>query len=332
MNTQQMKQIVFVVLVLLVIMSVFVGIQYQEFFVQNALWLVLLASFLFIIWKYDFLLMLKDYERAVIFRFGKVNRVGGPGWCFIWPPVESYRQVDLRTVTLDVPKQDVITKDNILLRIDAVIYISVAKDDPSVINSVVEIKDYKKATVLYVISKARDILGSMNFEEAISEVETLNTKLKEGLQEISKDWGIHCESVEIKDIDVPPIVMDAMHREKAAEQDKLARMEGAKAHMAEIDAVRTAAETLSDKAVAYYYIKALEKLGEGKSTKFIFPMELSKLASLISSRTGPSSEPQGAEVEALMKKYAPVVKGLLAAKGAEATEEKETKPKKKPKK
>jgi regulator of protease activity HflC (stomatin/prohibitin superfamily) len=325
---KEMKQIVFVAIVMLLIISVFAAIQYQGLFVKNILWLALGTLFLFVIWKYDFIIMLKDYERAVIFRFGKVSRVGGPGWCLVVPVIESYSVVDLRVITLDVPKQDVITKDNILLKIDAVIYIRVGKDPQSVINSVVKVKDYKKATVLYVIAKTRDIIGSMNFEESISKVEFLNEELRKGLEEISKEWGIKCDSVEIKDIDVPEEVMGAMHREKVAVQEKLARMERAKAHMAEIDAVRDAAEGLSDKAVAYYYIKALEELGRGKSTKFVFPMELSKLASFVTSKGG--AEAHSPEVEELFRKYAPAVKALVEGKATKPVQKRKKSAKRKP--
>jgi len=100
-----------------------------------------------------------------------------------------------------------------------------------------------------------------------------------------------------------------MHEEKAAVQRKLARMEGAQAHMAEIDAVRKAAETLSDKALAYYYIRALEKMAEGRSTKFIFPMELSRLAEAVGGRV---SGQQGPDLEQLFKKYAPAVTAVLS--------------------
>lgn len=319
-----MKQIVFIALIIVFFMAVAVAIQYQEIFVSNAVWLILLAVFLILIWRYDFLLQLEEYERAVISRFGKINRVSGPGWCLMLPPFETYKKVDLRTTTLDMPKQEVITKDLVHLSIDAVIYIKVKKDNQSVINSVIEVKDYNNATILYVIAKTRDVIGSMTFENVISNIEELNVELKKGIEEISKDWGIACESVEIKDVDVPDSVMQAMHRSKAATQDKFAREEQAKGHMAEINAVRDAAEHLNDRALAYYYIKALEKLGEGKSTKFIFPMEISALASSLSSRIS-GSQKKDSDVEALFKQYAPALMKIVNEKELEAPKGKKKK-------
>ncbi|MBN1940981.1 MAG: hypothetical protein JW772_02250, partial [Candidatus Diapherotrites archaeon] len=122
--------------------------------------------------------------------------------------------------------------------------------------------------------------------------------------------GVSIEAVKISDIKLPQKIADAMHEEKAAEQLKFARIQSAEAHKAEIEAVKNAAGQLSDKALSYYYIKALEKLGEGQSTKFIFPMELTRLAESISGSVGSKQNP--AELEALFKKYAPSVKKLLA--------------------
>ena len=149
MIVKQMKQIIFLALIFLVLVAVFVAIQYQDFFVKNLIWIAIGIVILFLIWKFDFIITLKDYERAVIFRLGKVNRVGGPGWALVFPPIESYAYVDLRTITEDVPPQTVVTKDNIELKIDAVVYLKVKKDRQSIINSVVEVANYKEASLIF---------------------------------------------------------------------------------------------------------------------------------------------------------------------------------------
>lgn len=309
MAAESIKYIVFVLLVVFIISLFFVLLSNLDFFMQNILWIGILLAFLLALWKWDFLLLLKDYERAVIMRFGKVNRVGGPGWAVLIPGIEEPTVVDLRTRTIDVPKQDVITKGNIELKIDAVVYIRVKKDKQSVINSVVEIDDYKDAIKLYVVSAIRDVVGSMELSEVLSNTNVMEEKLKHETAKIAADWGIEIVTVDFKDVDIPPTVIDAMHDEKAAVQRKLARMESAQAHMAEIEAVKTAAAGLNDKALAYYYIRALEKLGQGKSTKFIFPMELSKLAGALGEKVSGSQTP---EIENLFKKYAPAVTAILS--------------------
>ncbi|MFH1240323.1 MAG: SPFH domain-containing protein [Candidatus Diapherotrites archaeon] len=280
------KKIIFIVLVLFVLMIIAAIIVNIQMISDNLLWIGLLAVFLFIFWKFDIILLLTEYERAVIFRFGKVNRVGGPGWAFMIPFIENHKHVDLRTHTLDVPKQDVITQDSIELRVDAIIYLKVSSDPQSVINSVIEVEDFRDAVKLYVISTIRDVMGGMTLSEIIANLPKLNAALKEKLILISRNWGVDIASVEIKDVDVPKIVMDAMHEQKAAVQEKLARLQKADAHKAEIEAVKDATENLSQNAINYYYIKALEEMSKGQSTKIFFPVELSNLAASMSDRIG----------------------------------------------
>jgi len=306
MNEQHIKYIVFV-FVLFIALSIAVALVSNfDSVVANGLWILLAAIFVLVVWKGDVLLLLQDYQRAVIMRFGKVKRVGGPGWCIVLPFIEAPTIVDLRTQTIDVPKQDVITKGNIELKIDAVIYLRVDSDKQSVINSVVEVEDYRQAISLYIVSSIRNIIGGMMLSEVVSKTEGIEEQLKKEAEKISKGWGIKIVSVDIKDVDIPKTVLDAMHLEKAAEQERLARVETAKAHEYEIETVKRAAETLSDKALAYYYIRALEKLGEGKSTKFLFPMEITRLAESIAKGTK-----SGSDLEHLFEKYAPAVTSML---------------------
>jgi len=303
------KFLVFLVLFAFVITVVFVLINNFQYLIDNAFWVVPLLVILFLFAKFDFLLTLKDYERAVVFQLGKVNRVAGPGWAIVFPPLESTRVVDLRTRTIDIPKQNVVTADNVEVTIDAIIYLSVKKDNASVINSVIEVVDYVRASEQFVIGLIRDKAGALTLSELISNIEELNKSLKEDLERLAQKWGVFVEEAAIKDVKIPKTVLNAMHEQKAAVQKKLARMEGAKAHQAEIEAVKAAASELDDRALAYYYVKALEKLGEGKSTKFIFPMELTKLAKSISGKDMSQDE-----LEDLMKKYAPAIKSFLKKK------------------
>ena len=278
------KQAIFGGVIILLFILLVAIIQLQDFFLRNILWIFLGLIVLFLVWKYDYLLQLKDFERAVIFRLGKVHRVGGPGWAILLPPIETYYAVDVRTQTIDVKPQNVVTKDQVEVRVDAVIYLKVRKDNESVIKSIVEVQDYKQASQLYVVALIRDAIGTMNLSELISNVEQLNAKMEKGLSNIAHSWGVTIESAKITTMDIPAVVLSAMHDQKAAVQKKLARIEAAEAQKIEIDAVKAAAEQLNEKALAYYYVKALEKVGEGKSTKFIFPMELSRLAEAIGGR------------------------------------------------
>ncbi len=307
-----MKTVVFIALVVLVAALFFTVLINASIFVQNFLSILVIAVFLFIIWRFDFIVFLKDYERAVIFRFGKVKRVGGPGWAFLVPLIESYSLVDLRTQTIDIPTQDVITADGIEIRVDAVLYLSVDRAPQSVVNSVIEIRDYRKASILFVVSSMRDIVGGINMFDVIGKIEEINEKLKKGLEKISKDWGIHVEAVELKDVDIPETVLSAMHGQKAAVQEKLARFEGADAHKREILAVKEAARELDERALSYYYVRALEKMADGKATKIIFPVEVSRLAEAIGGKLHSGLEKKGFDLSKVQG-YDEAIKAFLKA-------------------
>ncbi len=293
--------------VILLIISVFFVTDKatQEIF------LIILAAILVITlaFKYEIILQLKEYERAVVFRFGKLYRVAGPGWAIIIPVIDKPVRTTLRTQVYDIPPQRVITKDNIKLTIDAVIYLSVNIDKESVINSVIKVEDYKRASTTLVSAKLRDVIGEFDLTDVITSIEKINKVMTETLKENAKNWGIKVHSVEISDVQIPEEIIQAMHEQKAAVQRKLAVYEFAESEKAKILAVKEAAENLPEKAVVYYYIKALEKMAEGESTKFIFPMELTSLLSKVSSEIGKKKDLSKINVpnEKNLKKYLPLL-------------------------
>ena len=310
MVTANFRYVVFAIILILVIALVGFFLSNVEAFLGYGVWIIGLIIFLLIISNFDVIITLVDYQRLVIYRFGKVNRVGGPGWTFVWPGIESYTQVDLRTKTIDVPKQEVVTKDSIELKLDAVIYLKVKKDHQSVVNSVIEVEDYVEASKLFVVASLRDVVGSMELSGVISNIESINIKVKQNLENISKHWGIEVESVEIKDVQIPETVLEAMHEEKAAVQQKLARMERALAHKAEIEAVKEAASGLDNNSLTYYYIKAMEQMSKGKGSQIYFPTEFAKLAGSFAGvnrnqnqAMNTSNSKELAEAKELLKEY-----------------------------
>lgn len=309
-ESYKIKQIVFLAVLGLLGIIVYLAFSNQETVVPLVGMAGLLVLIIFLVKQYDFLVTLKEYERVVVYRFGRVVRVGGPGWTIIIPLIESFKLVDLRTQTIDIPPQDVITNDKVVVKIDAVLYLFVRSDKQSVINSVIEVEDYKKAANSFVIATIRDVAGGLSLGELISNIGELNKRVQKELEKIAESWGVTVEAVQISQIIIPKELELAFTRQKAAEQERLIRTELAMAHQVEIEAVRKAAEQLSDKAIAYYYIRALEKLGEGKATKIIFPMELSKLASQIGSRLDKGAD--ASELEPLFKKYLPAVQAIVA--------------------
>lgn len=282
MKSNKTKNFFFTLLVIAIIAIIFIIIYFGTEIGNTILWILLGIAIIWALFKFKIILTLKDYERAVIFRFGKVNRVGGPGWTFIFPLIEKPNIVTLRVETIDIPPQNVLTKDNIQLKIDGVLFISVKDSKESVVNSVVKVEDYRKAATMYVIAVLRDIVGEFELKDVITNIEQINSKLKTSLMEVSKEWGVKVTSVELSEIKIPDDILEAMHEQKAAIQKKLAVYELAESEKAKILAVKEATDQLSEKTVIYYYLKALEKMAEGQSSKIIFPMELTNLLGKVS--------------------------------------------------
>ena len=319
------RYVVFAIILMLIVVLAGFFLSNVEAFLGYGVWIIGLIIFLLIISNFNVVITLVDYERLVIYRFGKVNRVGGPGWTFVWPGIETYTKVDLRTKTIDVPKQDVVTKDGIELKVDGVIYLKVKKDRQSVVNSIIEVENFREAARLFVVSAIRDAVGTMVLSEVISNIEIINAQIKENLEKISKDWGVDIDSVEIKDVQIPETVLSAMHEEKAAVQQKLARMEKALAHKAEIEAVKEAAKDLDDKALSYYYIRAIENMSKSKGSKVFFPAEFSKLANVFT-----SSQLEKASKGKEVGKYKKILEDYVDSAVSKAKDEptkKKTKPK-----
>jgi len=310
MNDSTKKQIFFIFLILFTLLAIYFVVD-LIFSLSGVTKLIFLIVFIIVLLigvflKFGFVLFLKEYERSVIMRFGKLNRVAGPGWAFYIPGLETHKKVDLRVQTIDIPSQTVVTKDNVAIKVDAVIYLFVKKDPVSVINSVVNVKDYMEASQLYIKSSIRKVIGNMTLSEAISNISELNKRLLVDLAKISKDWGVSIESVELKNIVIPDTVVEAMHKEKASEQEKLAIVQLAEAEKQKIATINTAASDLSEKSITYYYIKALEEISKGASTKIIFPMEFSRLAEVLAGKVAPKSGEKN-KLEGFLKKYGDVI-------------------------
>lgn len=320
MDEQKLKNIFFAALVFGVVLTGTIFFILDESIKQIILIILIIVAFIYLLFSSNTILQLKDYERAVIFRFGKVNRVGGPGWTITLPFIEKYSYVTLRTQVVDVPVQQIITKDNIKVTIDAILFLSIENNKESIVNSVVKVEDYKKAASYFVVAMLRDILGEFMLTDVISNTENINKKITEDIKSVAKEWGIKVNSVEIRDLQIPEEIVESMHKQKAAVQKKLAIFEEAESERAKINAIREATENLSDKTILYYYIKALEKVGEGQSSKIIFPMELTGLLQTISKKIDSGNLNINSREKKELTEYLPIVQGYL-----EKTEKKKRK-------
>ncbi len=162
--------------------------------------------------------ILKEYERGVKLSMGRFTGVVGPGLVVVVPFIDQVINVDLRTRTLEVPRQDVITKDNATVGVDAVIYYKVV--DPKRV--VIEVEDFQYATIKLAQTTLRNIVGDMILDDVLSKRDVINTKLRETLDESTDKWGVKAEAVEIKEIEPPSAIQEAMTKQMAAERNKRA--------------------------------------------------------------------------------------------------------------
>jgi regulator of protease activity HflC (stomatin/prohibitin superfamily) len=228
------------------------------------------------------IVLLESYERVVIQRYGKFTRVGGPGWTFIIPFIEIYNIVDMRVKTIDLVGYEAITKDNIRLYLDVVVYARIM--DPY--KAVLEVKDVNTAILTFLKSITRETVGNLTAEEVISNIAKVNELLIGERDRLKKEWGVDLISVEIQEITLPNQVQESMHNLRSAEYQRQVVEQQAFAREALINAIQRAASKLDNPSLSYMYLEALKKVADGKSTKLIFPMELTRLAESVSKHFG----------------------------------------------
>ncbi|HIK00407.1 TPA: SPFH domain-containing protein [archaeon] len=225
----------------------------------------------------------KQYERGVVFRFGKYHRLVGPGWVFIIPIIETFAKYDLRVETIDVAPQEVITKDAVKLTIDAVIYLKV--EDAVKAELVVE-EDYRKAVEEHVKSRIRNVVGNLELQDLYARITEINKQLKDETQKLTAEWGVDIITIELQRVTPPEDVVEAMKAEEVALLYKNAAVQEAESTKIRIRALEEAAGGLSNSTIAYLYLKALKDVADGKATKIIFPMELTRVAEKLASGLG----------------------------------------------
>ncbi|MBI1973270.1 hypothetical protein HYS54_00510 [Candidatus Micrarchaeota archaeon] len=289
-STEPEKRVALLFTIIAFVVLALAGLWYLDYLNATAILVVILVALVLVYTQSGkFFAQVEEFEKVVVFRFGKFVKVAGPGWVFIIPFIETMIRIDQRIHTIDVKPQDVITKDNIKVKMDAVIYLRVK--DPKM--AIIAVEDYHRAAVTFVQAHMRDIAGTMPLTDLISNIEKFNYELKKDLAEIAEQWGVLVDKVEIQTIELPPEIIAAMSERKAAEQKKLAMVEKAEARKLYIEALQKAAGQLTSPSLQYLYLQSLQKIAEGKSSKIIFPMELSRLAEGISNRLGkPYSEAQ----------------------------------------
>jgi len=224
--------------------------------------------------------VIREYERAVIFRLGKVlPGAKGPGLILVFAPIDKMVKVDLRTITLDVPPQDVITKDNVSVKVNAVVYYRVLDS----VKAVIDVENYLYATSQLAQTHLRSVLGEVELDDLLSKRETLNLRLQEILDRDTDPWGVKVSKVEVKSVDLPQEMQRAMAKQAEAEREKRAKIIHADGeYQASKTLANAAAELQKQKAaITLRYLQTLTEIGVEKNTTIVFPLPIDLLGHLI---------------------------------------------------
>ncbi len=238
---------------------------------NNTFPLSLVALVIFLIWIANSVNVLREYERGVIFRLGRLlSQPKGPGLIWVLWPIDRMVRISLRTITLDVPTQDVITSDNVSVKVNAVVYFRVV--DPS--RAVVEVENYLYATSQLAQTTLRSVLGEVGLDDLLSQREKLNQRLQEILDLHTDPWGIKVSLVEIKGVDLPELMQRAMARQAEAEREKRAKIIHAQGEFEAAERLSDAAAKIQDHPVALQlrYLQTLTEIGMEKNTTIVFPV------------------------------------------------------------
>jgi len=220
--------------------------------------------------------VLKEYERGVIFRLGRVlDKPKGPGLILVMSPIDKLVRISLRTIVFDVPPQDIITKDNVSVKVNAVVYFRVI--DPK--RAVIEVQDYMYATSQLSQTTLRSVLGQADLDELLSARDQLNSRLQSIIDEHTDPWGIKISMVEIKHVDLPQEMQRAMAKQAEAERERRAKIIHAEGENQASAKLLEAANTLSQNpaTIQLRYLQTLVEIGSENSTTIIFPMPIDLL-------------------------------------------------------
>ena len=217
--------------------------------------------------------VLNEYERGVIFRLGKLlQQTKGPGVILVFAPIDRIVRVSLRTIVMDVPPQDVITKDNVSVKVNAVVYFRVMEPQPAI----VEVENFHYATSQLAQTTLRSVLGQVELDGLLSEREQLNQNLQKILDQHTDPWGIKVSAVEVKHVDLPPDMQRAMARQAEAEREKRAKIIHADGEYSASEKLSQAARIISTEpaAITLRYLQTLTEIASEKNSTIVFPLPM----------------------------------------------------------
>ena len=235
-----------------------------------ALILVAILLFLVILFLVSAIKVAREYERGIIFRLGRLlPQPKGPGLFLLIPIVDRMVKVDLRTITLNIPPQEVITKDNVPVRVNAVAYFRIVEPK----NAIVQVENFMVATSQIAQTTLRSVLGQHLLDELLSERDKINSILQEIIDEATSPWGIKVSIVEVKDVEIPTGMQRAMARQAEAERERRAKVIAAEGEFQASERLKDAANVMAETPIALQlrYLQTLLELGSSQSTTIVFP-------------------------------------------------------------
>jgi regulator of protease activity HflC (stomatin/prohibitin superfamily) len=241
---------------------------------------LLVALFILLLLLFKWINILKEYERGVTFWLGRLARQPkGPGLVLIFWPFETMVRMSLRTIVHDVPTQDIITRDNVSVKVNAVVYFRVVEPD----KAVVQVENYLYATSQLAQTTLRSVLGEALLDELLSEREKLNLALQNVIDQHTQPWGIKVSLVEVKQVDLPPEMQRAMARQAEAEREKRAKIIHAEGEFQAAEKLSEAAEIIGKQPATLQlrYLQTLTEIGSEKNTTIVFPIPIEILKTFL---------------------------------------------------
>jgi len=234
-----------------------------------------IVVFIAIIFVLSGLKVLNEYQRAVVFRLGRLMAYRGPGIIFVVPILERSVRIDLRTVTLEIPAQDVITRDNVTVKVSAVLYFRVL--DPS--KAVTEVRDYLFATLQLAQTTLRSVGGQSELDDLLSQRDRLNAKIQEIIDQQTEPWGIKVMLVELKNIDLPQDMQRAIAAQAEAERERRAKVIAAEGEFQAAQRLAEAAQIMSDSPITLQlrYLQTLAEIATERNSTIVFPLPIDLL-------------------------------------------------------
>jgi regulator of protease activity HflC (stomatin/prohibitin superfamily) len=238
--------------------------------VTAAIVVIVVVAFFVLLFLFSAIKVAREYERGVVFRLGRLlDPPKGPGLFLLIPIVDRMVKVDLRTITLTIPPQEVITKDNVPVRVNAVAYFRIVEPK----NAIVQIENFMVATSQIAQTTLRSVLGQHSLDELLSEREKINAILQGIIDEATAPWGIKVSIVEVKDVEIPAGMQRAMARQAEAERERRAKVINAEGEFQASERLKDAANVIEEHPVALQlrYLQTLLELGSSQATTIVFP-------------------------------------------------------------